>query len=260
MHGVGGHHKELQLTMADSRIPGDQGEPSADTPTEQRTRVIAQMFSQLVPQYDRMNRLMTAGRDGRWRTLAVRASRPQQATVLDLGAGTGDLSAEFRRQGAKHVVALDVSQAMLSRAHEKYGRRDIDWLQGDAHRLPFADASFDVVASAFVLRNLPDLAAALAEMSRVLKPGGRLIGLDITHPPDTAFGKVLRVGFEQGVTRVAGLVSGDRSAYRYLPNSLEGYPTADELSTMMESAGTEEVTYRRLSMGAVALHVGRKGR
>ena len=216
------------------------------------------MFSRLVPQYDRMNRLMTAGRDGRWRTLAVQASRPQDGVVLDLGAGTGDLSAEFRRHGAAHVIGLDVSAAMLTRAEEKFGREGIDWLQGDALHLPVADDAFDVVASAFVMRNLPDLAGSFEEMARVLKPGGRLVGLDITHPPDSAWGSVLRLGFEQGVTRVAGLLSGDRSAYRYLPNSLTGYPTADELSAMLEAVGLVDVSYRRLSMGAVALHVGTK--
>ena len=226
--------------------------------TRERTRTIGEMFSRLVPHYDRMNRLMTAGRDGRWRRLAVEVSQPQDAVVLDLGAGTGDLSAEFRRQGAARVIGLDVSAAMLARAEQKYGGSDIDWLQGDALQLPFADGSFDVVASAFVMRNLPDLAGSFAEMARVLRPGGRLVGLDITHPPDSAWGKLLRLGFEQGVTRMAGLLSGDRSAYRYLPNSLSGYPTADELSGMLESAGLVEVSFRRLSMGAVALHVGRQ--
>ena len=224
----------------------------------ERTRTIGEMFSRLVPHYDRMNRLMTAGRDGRWRTRAVEISRPQDAVVLDLGAGTGDLSAEFRRQGAVRVIGLDISAAMLVRAEEKFGQDGVDWLQGDALHLPFPEESFDVVGSAFVMRNLPDLAGSFTEMARVLKPGGRLIGLDITHPPDTPWGKVLRLGFEQGVTRVAGLLSGDRSAYRYLPNSLSGYPTADELSEMLESIGLEDVTYRRLSMGAVALHAARK--
>ena len=144
----------------------------SDSPsTEERTRNIGQMFSQLAPHYDRMNRLMTAGRDGRWRKLAVEAAQPRDAVVLDLGAGTGDLSEEFRRQGARRVVALDVSADMLIRANQKYGRDRIDWLQGDALHLPFPDESFDAVASAFVLRNLPDLAGSFKEMARVLRPG-----------------------------------------------------------------------------------------
>ena len=232
---------------------------SDEASTVERTRTIGRMFSRLVPHYDRMNRLMTAGRDGRWRRLAVQLSGPVGAEILDLGAGTGDLSAEFRRQGAACVVGLDVSAAMLARADQKYGCEGLDWLQGDAQRLPFPDGSFDVVASAFVMRNLPDLAGSFEEMVRVLRPGGRLIGLDITHPPDTPWGRVLRLGFEQGVTRAAGLLSGDRDAYRYLPNSLADYPTADELSAMLETAGLVDVSYQRLSMGAVALHVGSKG-
>ena len=227
--------------------------------SRERTRQIGGMFSRLVPHYDRMNRLMTAGQDGRWRQIAVSSSSPRGAQVLDLGSGTGDLSAEFRRQGAREVTALDVSPAMLHRASGKYGQDRTHYLLGDAHRLPFPDETFDVVASAFVLRNLPDLAACLDEMARVLRPNGRLAALDITHPPDTVWGNVLRLGFEHGVTRVAGLVSGDRSAYRYLPNSLDGYPTADELAGMIEQAGLSDVSYRRLSMGAVALHAGRKG-
>ncbi len=226
---------------------------------EEQTRAIAQMFSRLTPRYDRMNRLMTVGRDGRWRRLAVQVSSPDGANVLDLGAGTGDLSGAFRRAGARRVTSLDVSASMLVRAREKYGVERIEWLIGDAHRLPFADGSFDVVASAFVLRNLPNLAGSLEEMTRVLKPGGRLVGLDITHPPDTLWGNTIRLGFEQGVTRMAGLLSGDRPAYRYLPNSLSGYPTADELSKMLEQAGLRDVSYHRMSMGAVALHTGIRG-
>lgn len=233
--------------------------PHSPDRTPQRIQEIGGMFSRLVPHYDRMNRLMTAGQDGRWRKIAVSSSSPRGAQVLDLGSGTGDLSAEFRRQGAREVAALDVSPAMLRRASGKFGQDRLHYLVGDAHRLPFPDESFDVVASAFVLRNLPDLPAALHEMARVLRPNGRLAALDITHPPDTVWGNVLRLGFEQGVTRVAGLVSGDRSAYRYLPSSLDGYPTADELAQMIEQAGLSAVSYRRLSMGAVALHVGRKG-
>ena len=222
------------------------------------------MFTRLAPQYDRMNRFMSAGRDGRWRQQAVAAAladfpRGERGAVrvLDIGAGTGDLAEAFRRAGVGRVVALDVSGEMLRRARGKYGA-EIEWLQGDGQRLPFADHQFDAVASAFVLRNLPQLEASLAEMVRVLKPGGRLVALDITHPPENVWGKVLRFGFEEVVTRAAGRLSGDREAYRYLPNSLEGYPTASELAAMLEQAGAGEVSFERFSLGAVALHQGRK--
>lgn len=226
------------------------------TDPDARARSIQAMFSRISPQYDRMNRLMTAGLDGRWRRAAVAAAEPRGADVLDIGCGTGDLSAEFRRAGAGSVIGADFSGDMLALAQAKAGGGD--WLQADALRLPFADGSFDAVASAFVLRNLVDLPAAFAEMLRVLRPGGRIAALDITHPPPGPFGDLLRFGFEQGVTRLAGILSGQGRAYRYLPGSLAGYPPARELSRMIETAGAADVRCRRFSGGMVALHVGRK--
>lgn len=226
------------------------------TDSAERARGIQEMFSRISPQYDRMNRLMTAGLDGRWRRAAVAAAEPRGADVLDIGCGTGDLSEEFRRAGARSVAGADFSAAMLARARDKAAGGD--WLQADALRLPFGDGTFDAVASAFVLRNLVDLPAAFAEMARVLHPGGRIVALDITHPPPGPLGSLMRFGFEQGVTRLAGALSGQGRAYRYLPNSLEGYPPADELSRLIEAAGAADVRYRRFGGGMVALHTGRK--
>lgn len=226
------------------------------TDSAERARGIQEMFSRISPQYDRMNRLMTAGLDGRWRRAAVAATEPRGADVLDIGCGTGDLSEEFRRAGARSVAGADFSAAMLSRARDKAAGGD--WLQADALRLPFGDGTFDAVASAFVLRNLVDLPAAFAEMARVLRPGGRIVALDITHPPPGPLGSLMRFGFEQGVTRLAGALSGQGRAYRYLPNSLEGYPPADDLSRLIEAAGAADVRYRRFGGGMVALHTGRK--
>ena len=225
------------------------------TDSAERARGIQEMFSRISPQYDRMNRLMTAGLDGRWRRAAVAAAEPRGADVLDIGCGTGDLSEEFRRAGARSVAGADFSAAMLSRARDKAAGGD--WLQADALRLPFGDGTFDAVASAFVLRNLVDLPAAFAEMARVLRPGGRIVALDVTHPPPGPLGSLMRFGFEQGVTRLAGALSGQGRAYRYLPNSLEGYPPADELSRLIEAAGAADVRYRRFGGGMVALHTAR---
>lgn len=225
------------------------------TDSAERARGIQEMFSRISPQYDRMNRLMTAGLDGRWRRAAVAAAEPRGADMLDIGCGTGDLSEEFRRAGARSVAGADFSAAMLALARDKAAGGD--WLQADALRLPFGDGTFDAVASAFVLRNLVDLPAAFAEMARVLRPGGRIVALDITHPPPGPLGALMRFGFEQGVTRLAGALSGQGRAYRYLPNSLEGYPPAGELSRLIEAAGAADVRYRRFGGGMVALHVAR---
>lgn len=235
---------------------------TARTPTDpKRPERVREMFGRIVPRYDLMNRLMTGGRDRRWRALAAQAAEPQGALVLDLGAGTGDLTRAVRDAGARLAVGADFTGPMLRAAAGKTKASgaggQIAWIQADALRLPFADGTFDAVTSAFVLRNLVDLPAALREMVRVLAPGGRLVALDITHPPPGPRGAVLGWGFRHVVTPLAGLVSGDRAAYRYLPNSLDGYPTASELVALLRAAGASEATYRPLAGGAVALHVAR---
>lgn len=219
------------------------------------------MFSRIVPRYDLMNRLMTAGMDGRWRVRAVAASVPHNGVVLDLGTGTGAMAHALRRAGASQVVGVDFACPMLLAARRKRGLRDdaaLHWVMGDALRLPFANAAFDAVTSGFVLRNLTDLPAALTEMLRVLRPSGRLVILDMTHPPHGARGALLGAGLRHGVAPLAGLVSGQRAAYRYLPNSLDGYPNADELASLMRLTGARDVRVQRMGMGTVALHMGIK--
>ena len=219
------------------------------------------MFSRIVPRYDLMNRMMTGGMDGRWRRKAVQAAEVRGGLVLDLGTGTGDLARDLRRAGAKRIVASDFARPMLLAGRRKKGLADdasVQWLLGDALHLPFPDNSFDAVTSGFLLRNLVDLPVALAEMLRVLRPGGRLVALDMTHTPDGLSGRVTRFGLERFVTPLAGVMSGKRGAYKYLPQSLEGHPDAATLAALMQQAGAEAVRYDRLGMGAVALHVGRK--
>ena len=223
------------------------------------------MFSQIVPRYDLMNRLMTGGMDGRWRRRAVRAALEgtgaRGGIVLDLGTGTGDLARDLRRAGVARVVASDFARPMLVAGRRKPGLggdAGVHWLLGDAQQLPFADDSFDAVTSGFLLRNLGDLPAAFAEMLRVLRPGGRLVALDMTHPPPGAWGALTRLGVERLVTPLAGWASGRRSAYRYLRRSLEGHPDAESMVALLLAAGAAEAGYERMGLGAVALHTARK--
>ena len=235
-------------------------EPAQPPPAAGAVEVRA-MFSRIASRYDLMNRLMTAGQDGRWRRATAAAAVSAGATVLDLGAGTGDCARELRRQGARWVVAADFSRPMLRQGRSKRGLRGdggIAWLQADALRLPFRAETFDAVTSAFLLRNLVDLPAGLAEIVRVLKPGGRLVALDITRPPPGARGVLVRVGFERLVTPLAGLLSGDRKAYQYLPASVAVFPTMQELAALLEEAGATAVRARRLGGGGMALHTARK--
>jgi demethylmenaquinone methyltransferase/2-methoxy-6-polyprenyl-1,4-benzoquinol methylase len=230
----------------------------AEEDHRQRNRQIQAMFGRIVPRYDRMNRLMSLGMDAGWRRLAAEAAEPQGMRVLDLGTGTGDLARELIRRGAASVVGADFSPAMLAVASGRYAGSPCAWVAADGHRLPFPDASFDRLTNAFVLRNLVDLPAAFREMARVLRPGGRLVCLDMTQPPPGMFAAAYRLYFNRIMPPIAGLLSGDRAAYRYLPNSLSGFPDADQLSEMLREAGIHDVRYRRLGGGAVALHVAER--
>ncbi len=217
------------------------------------------MFGRIVPRYDLLNRLMSLGMDGGWRRAAAAAARPAGAHALDLGTGTGDLAQELRRQGAAHVVGADFSAAMLAAARTKVtSSAQASWALADALRLPFPEETFDCVTNAFLLRNLADLGAGLAEMARVLKPDGRLVCLDMTPPPPGPFGALYRLYFDRLMPPIAGALSGDSAAYRYLPNSLKGFPNAPELAALLSEVGLTQVRTLRLGGGTVALHRARK--
>jgi demethylmenaquinone methyltransferase/2-methoxy-6-polyprenyl-1,4-benzoquinol methylase len=226
----------------------------------QHAHRVRTMFGRIVPRYDLLNRLMSVGMDRRWRRLAAAAAEPRGALALDVGTGTGDLALELRRQGATRIVGVDFSAGMLAAGSCKAAAAgaDVSWALADALRLPFPDAAFDCVTSAFLLRNLADLRACLAEMARVLRPGGRLVCLDITQLPQGAFGALYRLYFNRLLPPLAGTISGDRAAYRYLPGSLRGFPDACSLSSLLADLGLVEARARRLGAGTVALHTARK--
>jgi demethylmenaquinone methyltransferase/2-methoxy-6-polyprenyl-1,4-benzoquinol methylase len=204
---------------------------------------------------------MTMGLDRRWRRIAVELARPRDAVALDLATGTGDLAMELARQGSRFVVGADFCPEMVVAAVEKVGRNGsvvpISFLAGDAQQLPFPDNTFDCLVNGFLLRNVSDLDGALREFRRVLKPGGRLVCLDLTHPP-RALRPLFWPWFRLVVPTLGGLVSGDFDAYTYLPDSLSTYPDADRLRDMMLAAGFTNATYRRVGMGTVAIHIAVK--
>ncbi|HEX5992154.1 MAG TPA: bifunctional demethylmenaquinone methyltransferase/2-methoxy-6-polyprenyl-1,4-benzoquinol methylase UbiE [Thermomicrobiales bacterium] len=244
---------------------GEHPSPAARGAIRSRDDVRA-MFDRIVPRYDLMNRLMTGGRDVAWRRLAVREAlrgrNPADVRVLDVATGTGDLALAMRDAGAADVVGVDVSAAMLDEAIRKEaaaarGRR-IAWVEGDAMSLPFPDASFDAVAVAFGLRNMPSYPASLHEMVRVLRPAGTLVCLETTPLQLPVLRAIFAWYFARVVPIVGGLLSGDRDAYRYLPASAAAFPDADTLGKMMLEAGFSRVRYLRLGLGTVALHVAAK--
>ena len=211
------------------------------------------MFDRIAPVYDLMNRVMTVGLDQRWRKLAVTEVVWPGDRVLDACCGTGDLAVEAERRGGR-VVGLDFSPRMLERARRKSGA--IEWVQGDALALPFSDGEFDAATVGFGVRNLADLEDGLRQLARVLKPGGKLAVLEITRPTGL-LRPFFRLWFDVLVP-FAGRVLPGGQAYTYLPASVRRFPGADDLSVLLEAAGFEDVRYRLLGGGIVALHVGRK--
>lgn len=218
------------------------------------------MFDRIVGRYDLMNRLMTGGQDRAWRRKAARTAIGAGAErILDLATGTGDLALELARQGVPRVVGVDFSRGMLAAAAVKtVPDPAIALAQGDAMRLPFPDATFDAVTIGFGLRNLPDYAAAVAEMARVLRPGGRLVVLEMTPLRRPLLRRAFDLYFSHVVPVIGGIVSGDREAYGYLPRSVGAFPPANELVAIFRRAGLRNVRYELLALGTVALHVGIK--
>ena len=223
--------------------------------TLQPERVRA-MFDRISPSYDLMNRLMSAGRDGRWRALGVRASGVQPGDrALDVCCGTGDFAIELRRAigPAGHVVGLDFAPEMLAVARRKCSA--VEWVQGDAMALPFGDGEFAAVCVGFGVRNLSDAERGFAEMARVVRAGGRVVCLEMSTPP-APIRPLSQVWTDRGVPVLGRVVAGDADAYRYLPASVHRFPPAPELAAIMERVGLVDVSFRRLMLGVVALHVG----
>jgi demethylmenaquinone methyltransferase/2-methoxy-6-polyprenyl-1,4-benzoquinol methylase len=209
------------------------------------------MFDRIAPVYDVMNRVMTAGLDQRWRRATVRAVVRPGNRVLDAACGTGDLAIIAGKAGAA-VTGVDFSEPMLERARRK--APELEWVRGDLLELPFADETFDAATVGFGVRNVSDLALALAELRRVLRPGGRLAILEITRPrgPLRWF---YSLWFDR-VVPVLGRVLPGGEAYTYLPASVRRFPGPNELAAQL--VGFKDVQYRTFAGGIVALHTGVK--
>jgi demethylmenaquinone methyltransferase/2-methoxy-6-polyprenyl-1,4-benzoquinol methylase len=227
--------------------------------TDDKGAQVSAMFTRIAHRYDLMNTLMTGGRHHAWRHATARAvAGAPPGPVLDLATGTCDLALALRREhGDRLVVGADFSEGMLAEGRRKLravGERHTVLVAADALALPFRDRTFACVTSAFLLRNLADLARGLGEMRRVTRTGGIVAALEIVRPALPGWRRVFAFGFGRLVPALGALIAGDRQAYTYLPRSVEAFLTPGDLTGLMRELGFRDVTYRRLALGAIALH------
>lgn len=241
------------------------------TSKEEQSRRVREMFASIATRYDLLNHLLSGNIDKRWRKLVARklyAALPAaQAKILDVACGTGDLSNTLFEVGQTlsagngpepWVIGLDFCRPMLQIAKEKADKRDIElpFIEGDALDLPFADKTFEAATIAFGLRNLSDVRAGFSEFLRILKPGGVVAVLEFSKPQTPVLSSLFRIYFTRLLPFFGGLISGSRSAYEYLPESVSLFPDQVQLASMMTEAGFERVTFQNLTGGIAAVHMG----
>lgn len=218
------------------------------------------MFSGIAGRYDLLNHVLSANIDKRWRR-KVRAKladilADKNAVVLDVACGTGDLSIELQTNAKARVIGTDFCRPMLAVAQQKTA--EIPFVEGDAMQLSFAENSFDAITIAFGLRNLSNFRNGLVELHRVLKPGGKLVILEFSAPVLPGFRGAFRFYFSNILPRIGGLVSGERGAYEYLPDSVSKFPDQKALAEMMKETGFNDVSFDNLTGGIAAIHSGTK--
>jgi demethylmenaquinone methyltransferase/2-methoxy-6-polyprenyl-1,4-benzoquinol methylase len=218
------------------------------------------MFGRIAKRYDLMNRLMTAGQDTRWRREVItRAQLPAKGRLLDLGAGTGDLAREALRQVPDcKPVAADFTLEMMQIGRARHKLFNLNWSAADALSLPFPNDIFDAVISGFLLRNVIDVDHSLREQHRVLKSGGYMVALDTTRPARNYLWPLINFYLHVIIPILGRIIAGSREAYTYLPDSTEAFLEAEQLAARMEKTGYQQVDFRRLMLGTVAIHWGRK--
>ncbi|RZO23675.1 MAG: bifunctional demethylmenaquinone methyltransferase/2-methoxy-6-polyprenyl-1,4-benzoquinol methylase UbiE [Candidatus Thioglobus sp.] len=231
-------------------------------PAEKAGRV-GEVFSSVASRYDLMNDLMSFGSHRLWKDLALARSGVREGhRVLDVAAGSGDMTMRFARQvgTSGQVVMTDINASMLACGRSRLLNEglgvNVQMLLADAESLPFSDGQFDCVAIAFGLRNVTRIPKALASMSRMLKPGGRLVILEFSTPTSTLLSRAYDLFSFSVIPSMGKMVTGDEQSYQYLVESIRKHPNQQALSAMMEEAGLEDVKHQNINGGIVAIHTG----
>jgi demethylmenaquinone methyltransferase/2-methoxy-6-polyprenyl-1,4-benzoquinol methylase len=223
------------------------------------------MFSAIADYYDVINSLISFRCDRAWRKFAAsKAGIGPGALALDIATGTGELARQlYRRNSESMIVGVDFCPGMLQKARAKFvnssGAGIVELVLGDALLLPFRESTFECVTIGFGLRNISDIGAAFREIARVTKPGGRVVSLELTRPTSSLIRKLHYLSLFHIVPHIGRLVSGNRDAYTYLPNSIVGFQSPDEVKKTMEEAGLKKVEIYRLTLGIATVHVAVKG-
>ena len=229
---------------------------------EEKATYVQDMFGRIARRYNLMNRLMTFGQDQSWRRFVVKqANLPTNGKLLDLATGTGDIAFEAVKsvQGLQAIGADFALPMMFVGQQYKMGKR-IQWCGADALQIPFASNSFDAITSGYLLRNVTDIHQTLREQLRVVKPGGTIVVLDSTPPPNNLLRPFITIHLKYVIPLLGRLISGKEGAdaYKYLPESTQAFKTPDELTSIMQSVGIQNVSYKRFMFGTMCVHWGNK--
>ncbi len=232
---------------------------------EKNPAKIQLMFSSIAPRYDLLNKLLSFGRDRYWRKFAVNTlPKKETGLFLDVASGTGDIAIEIVRQSARStkIIGVDFSEQMLEFGIKKIKKMNlngqIDLRFGDITSLPFEDKVFDGAIIAFGIRNIPDYKTGIKEMARVVRDGGKVVILEFTNAQTEVFKWPFRVYLTKLMPWIGGIISGRKSAYTYLSNSVLDFPDPGQLKKVMEKSDLKDIEYHTLTFGTVAVHVGTK--
>ncbi|MFH1449392.1 MAG: bifunctional demethylmenaquinone methyltransferase/2-methoxy-6-polyprenyl-1,4-benzoquinol methylase UbiE [bacterium] len=225
---------------------------------------LSRLFSAIAPKYNLLNHLLSLNMDRRWRKTLVEWARVKPGEkILDVCTGTGDIALEFAKKVlCKEIVAIDISEKMLLMAKQKGKKiklqKEIVFLLGDGLCLPFRDETFDIATISFGLRNLSNYQKGLAEMGRILKPGGRLLILEFSPPEETSFSTLYQLYLSKFVPLLGRIISGSEEAYTYLSSSIQGFLKEEEILKLMSSNQLKNLFSKKLTGGIVSLYGGER--